>query len=150
MIYFNFYHFLLSLAFTDWVTLNVGGTMFTTTRYGFYWLLSGNSLGCEWECWPLDWTVQIWAQTRLLVVQVTYLLSLTGWFDHIVPYMTFLWSHLHVLLILCHQSTNWTHVLTVVLACAKSSASSSLDSTIQSCKFIWNNVDVRCIRHQIK
>ena len=28
--------FLLFLAFTDWVTLNVGGTMFTTTRYGIY------------------------------------------------------------------------------------------------------------------
>lgn len=30
---FDFTIFLLSLAFTDWVTLNVGGQIFTTTRY---------------------------------------------------------------------------------------------------------------------
>lgn len=33
VIEFDFTIFLFSLAFTDWVTLNVGGQIFTTTRY---------------------------------------------------------------------------------------------------------------------
>ena len=120
MIYFNFYHF-FTLFSIYWlgdtkrrrhnVHDNKVWILLTTVRInmeqsGMWDMVSVLASGLS--CPDLS-TDQVSGSTSRLQ-------SLIGWFDQIVHYMTFVWSQ--PLLILCHRSTNWTHVYQRVLTTA--------------------------------